>query len=434
MGEIERALRPLSGRSEDFDPLLDRVGDASIVALGEATHGTHEFYAARCVITRRLIEEKGFGGVIVEADWPDAYRVNRFIRVEGHDTTPERALSDFERFPSWMWRNSDVVALVRALRAINEARAPEERIGFYGMDLYSLHRSMAAVIEFLDRVDAEAAERARQRYSCFDRFGYDPQLYGRITGLHLSPSCEQEAVDELLDLLQKAEVHVRGGGLALIDERFVAEHNALVVKNAEHYYRAMFGGHVNTWNMRDHHMVETVERLRDHLRDSGRCDKVVIWAHNSHIGDARATDSGRHGQLNVGQLLRERHGDKVVLVGFSTHHGTVTAASRWDGPAERKRVQPALPGSWEDLLHHVDEPRFMVVSREAPGALAGWRLNRAIGVVYLPRSERASHYFHADLAEQFDVLLHYDETRAVEPLERWPVAEAEPGETYPFGV
>lgn len=434
MGDLERALRPINGRPDDFDPVLERVGDASIVALGEATHGTHEFYAARMKITERLIRERGFGAVIVEADWPDAYRVNRFVRGEGHDTSAEEALGDFERFPSWMWRNTDVIELVTLLREINAMREREARVGFYGMDLYSLYRSMSAVIQFLDRMDPEAAQRARQRYACFDRFDYDPQLYGRITGLNLSPSCEQEAVDELLDMLQKAEVHVRGGGLDALDAQFVAEHNALVVKNAEHYYRAMFGGHINTWNMRDHHMVETIERLRDHLRDTGRSDKVILWAHNSHLGDARATDSGQHGQLNVGQLLRERHGDGVVLIGFSTHHGTVTAASRWDGPAERKQVRPALTGSWEELLHDVGEPRFLVITRDARETLGSWKLNRAIGVVYLPRSERASHYFHADMAQQFDVLLHYDETRAVEPLERWPVIEAEPGETYPFGV
>ncbi len=434
MGDLERVLRPLVGRGEDFDPLLERIGDASIVALGEATHGSHEFYRARAFLTRRLLEEKGFGAVIVEADWPDAYRVNRYVRGLGHDESAEQALSDFERFPTWMWRNTEVVELVEALRDLNGSRPPREQVGFYGMDLYSLHRSISEVIAFLDCVDPKAAERARQRYACFDCFGYDAQLYGRITGLDLSPSCEQEAVDQLLDMLQKAEVHVRGGGLTEADARFVAEHNALVVKNAEHYYRAMFGGHINTWNMRDHHMVETIERLRDHLRASERTDKVIIWAHNSHVGDARATESGRHGQLNVGQLLRERHGDEVVLVGFTTHHGTVTAASRWDGPAERKRVRPALAGSWEERLHEVGTPRFMIITRDAPEALSAWLLNRAIGVVYLPRSERESHYVHAELAAQFDVLLHYDETRAVEPLERWPVAEAEPGETYPFGL
>ncbi len=433
MRELKSALVPLA-RGDRFDSVIERIGDASIVALGEATHGTHEFYDARSAITRRLIEEKGFGAIVVEADWPDAYRVNRFARGEGPDASAEDALGDFLRFPRWMWRNRDVVELVRWLRAHNEGLPETERVGFYGMDLYSLYSSIEAVIAYLDQVDPEAAERARERYACFDRFGRDPQLYGRVAGLGLAPSCETQAVDQVLDMLHKSELHVREGGLSALDAEFVAQHDALVVKNAEHYYRAMFAGHVNTWNMRDHHMVETLERLRDHLRASGRSDKTVVWAHNSHLGDARATEPGQLDQINVGQLLRERHGQDVVLVGFTTYTGRVTAASRWDGPAAQMRVRAAIPGSWEAVLHEVGEPRFSVVTRDAGVDLSGWRLNRAIGVVYLPRSEQASHYFCADLAAQFDVVIHYDETSALVPLERWSIIEAEPGETSPFGV
>lgn len=434
MDELRSALEPIGGRGDRFDSVLERIGDASLVALGEATHGTHEFYAARAAITQRLIEEKGFGAIVVEADWPDAYRVNRYVRGEGNDASPEEALGDFVRFPRWMWRNADVVEFVRWLRAHDAGRPFRERVGFYGMDICSLHASMQAVIDYLDRVDPEAAARARERYACFDRFGSDPALYGRVTGLGLSPTCEAQAVDQVLDMLQKAERHVKDGGLSAIDARFVAEHDALVVKNAEHYYRAMFAGRINTWNVRDHHMVETIERLRDHLRATQRSDKVVIWAHNSHVGDARATEPGRHDQLNVGQLLRERHGDDVVLVGFTTHRGTVTAAPRWGGPAEQKRVPAAIDGSWEQLLHETGVPRFAVVTARARKALGGWRPQRAIGVVYLPRTEQISHYYRTDLAAQFDVVVHYDVTSALVPLERGSAAEAEPGETYPFGV
>lgn len=434
MRDLTRVLTPLAGRASDFDTVLERVGDAHVVGLGEATHGTHEMYAMRTAITQRLIEEKGFSTIIVEADWPDAYRANRFVRGSGTDRNAEEALQDFARFPVWMWRNVDVVELLTWLRAHNERLPLEERVGFYGMDLYSLYASMSAVVSYLERVDPDAAERARERYACFDRFDHDPQLYGRVAGIGLGPGCEQEAVDQLMDLLDVADAHIRKNGIEVADEALVAEQNARVVKNAEQYYRAMFGGHIDTWNMRDHHMTETIERIRDHLRATGRQDKVVVWAHNTHIGDARATEMGENGQLNVGQLLRERHGDDTVLVGFTTHRGSVTAASRWDGPAEKMRLRAALDGSWEDLFHELGQDAFAIVTYEAPDALSGWKLERAIGVVYLPRSERASHYFRADLGRQFDVVIHQEVTTAVTPLQRWSKIEADRGETYPFGM
>lgn len=434
MRDLRRVLTPMLGRPSDFDAVLERVGDAHVVALGEATHGTHEMYALRLALTKRLVEEKGFSTLIVEADWPDAYRVNRYVRGDGNDRNAEQALGDFVRFPRWMWRNADVVDLVTWLRAHNEAHPPEARVGFYGMDLYSLFGSMDAVVRYLQQVDPEGAVRARQRYDCFERFDGDPQLYGRIAGIGLGPTCEDAAVDQLLDMLQKAQVHVRDNGLTALDDELVATQNARVVKNAEQYYRAMFGGHADTWNLRDHHMAETVEHLRDHLRATRRSDRVIIWAHNTHVGDARATEMGEHGQLSVGQLLRERGGEDVVLVGFTTHRGTVTAASRWDGTPEKMRVRAALDGSWEDLFHELREPCFALLTEDAQDALSGWKLERAIGVVYLPRSERASHYFRADLGRQFDVVIHQSETTAVVPLERWSRIEADRGETYPFGL
>jgi erythromycin esterase-like protein len=433
MDELRRVAHPIAAQAADLDPILERIGDAPIVMLGEATHGTHDFYATRAALTRRLIEEKGFGAVIVEGDWPDAYRVNRFVRGESDDRTAHEALSEFVRFPTWMWRNDEVVSFIEWLRAHNDGVTTEQRAGFYGMDLYALYSSISAVIRYLEDVDPEAAKRASARYACFGHYGGEAQAYGHATGLALTPSCEQAAVAQLLDLRFQAEVHVKRGGHAAADAHFFAEECARLVKNAEQYYRALFSGHINTWNLRDRHMMESIEALRDHLRAHGRSDRVVVWAHNSHIGDARATDSGMHGQLNIGQLARERHGDHAVLVGFTTYEGTVTAASRWDGPAERKRVRPAFDGSWEQLLHDVGLPRFAVVTRGE--LLSGWKLGRAIGVIYLPRSERLSHYFHANLGKQFDVVIHLDHTHALKPLERWPAIEgAELDETYPFGV
>jgi erythromycin esterase-like protein len=428
--ELARATRAVG----DFDAVLARVADAPIVLLGEATHGTHEFYEARTRITQRLIEEKNFGAVIVEADWPDAYRVNRYVMGHSDDRGARQALGDFERFPRWMWRNTDVVQLVRWMRAHNAERGEDERVGFYGMDLYSMFRSIALVIEFLDRVDPEAAERARERYRCFGHYGGEARAYGYGAGIGLTPGCETQAVAQLMDLRALSEEHVRAGGYAAEDEQFFAEQNARLVGNAEHYYRGMFSARVNTWNLRDRHMVETIEALRDHLRDHGRSDRVVVWAHNSHLGDARATDVGDRGQLNVGQLLRERHRDQVVIVGFTTYEGTVTAASKWDGPAEKKRVRQALAGSWERVLHELPSPPFTLVTRDVMAPLTGWKLNRAIGVIYLPETERMSHYFFTDLARQFDVVIHYDSSNAVEPLERWPIVTADVDETYPFGL
>lgn len=438
---LQRSIRPLSGGSGDFDPVLDRIGSASVVLIGEASHGTHEFYEARAEITRRLIVERSLGAVIVEADWPDAYRVNRYVRGEGEDGSAEQALADFERFPRWMWRNTEVVRFVEWLREHNASRAASERVGFYGMDLYSMYRSIDAVLRFLSTVDPAAEARARARYSCFGHFGKRAELYGRAAGLGLVPSCEQAAVAQLMDLRDLAEEHVRAGGYAARDHQFTAEQNARLVRNAEQYYRAMFGGHLNTWNMRDAHMVETVEALRDHLSSSSSSARVCVWAHNSHLGDARATEQGRAGQFNVGQGLRERHCDDCVIVGFTTHTGTVTAASDWDGPAERKRVRPSLDGSWERLLHDsassADHVLVMdeLATHEARTIVHGSRLNRAIGVIYRPRTERLSHYFQSVLGAQFDVVIHYDETRALQPLELWATPEhRDLDETYPFGV
>ena len=436
---LRAAAVPLTGDAADYDALLEMVGDARVVLLGESTHGTHEFYRERARITRRLIEEKGFTAVAVEADWPDAYRVNRFVRGTGDDGSAERALGGFERFPTWMWRNSDVLALVGWLRGHNDALpAGARKVGFYGLDLYSLYGSIEAVIGYLEEVDPDAAGRARRRYGCFEHFGEDPQAYGYAVDLGITRECEDQAVQQLHELQRRAaELAGRDGGVPE-DEHFFAEQNARLVKNAEEYYRSMFQGRVSSWNLRDRHMAETLEALVAHFDARGGPTRVVVWEHNSHVGDARATELADEGEWNVGQLARERWGRDAVLVGFTTHHGTVTAASDWDRPGERKRVRPALAGSYEALFHMLGIPAFLLPLRGRPElarALGDMRLERAIGVVYLPRSERVSHYFHARLAEQFDAVVHLDETRAVEPLE--PSREwhgGEPPETFPSGV
>jgi erythromycin esterase-like protein len=433
-------MEPLRGAPSDYDGLLDRIGDAHFVLIGEASHGTHEFYAERAAITRRLIAEKGFAAVAVEADWPDASRVNRYVRGRGDDASAEEALRGFERFPTWMWRNADVLDFVGWLREHNdELPAERARAGFYGLDLYSLFRSIHEVVRYLEGVDPAAAAVARERYGCFDHASQDAQMYGYRAAFGAGESCEQEAVDQLIELTARVLDYASRDGEVAQDEFFSAEQNARTVKAAEEYYRVMFRGGVASWNLRDRHMTDTLDSLAVHLsRQRGEQARIVVWAHNSHLGDARATELGSIGELNVGQLVRERHPADCRNIGFTTYSGTVTAAGDWDAPAERMHVRPALPGSVEALFHDVGEPAFMIPlaeGRPAVESLRSARLERAIGVIYRPDTERQSHYFQARLADQFDVVIHLDDTRAVEPLERtarWD--EGEPPLTYPHAV
>lgn len=435
---VRARTRRLGGDPAQYDELIDGIGDARVVLLGEASHGTHEFYRERAFITRRLITEKGFSGVAVEADWPDAYRINRYVRGAGADPDSVDALEDFKRFPTWMWRNADVLDFIGWLRTHNDARPSTERAGFYGLDLYSLRTSMQAVLAYLARVDPAAAHRAQERYACFDHFGADLQRYAYATGYGLSASCEREVVSQLVDLHQRAAEYARRNGRIAPDEFFFAEQNARLVRNAEEYYRTMLHGRAESWNLRDRHMIETLSALLAYLGPAQSSARLVVWAHNSHLGDARATQMGEQGELNVGQLARERFGAAAVLVGFTTYTGTVTAASAWDGPAERKQVRPALAGSYERLFHDAGVSRGLLPLRtdlELASVLAAPRLERAIGVIYLPETERQSHYFHARLSEQFDYVLHFDQTRAVEPLEQaaaWETGEV--AETFPSGL
>ena len=439
MDVIRQNAHSLTGAKADFDPIMEMVGDARFVLIGEASHGTHDFYATRAEITKRLIEEKGFTGVAVEADWPDAYRINRFVRGGGDGTTAISALEDFKRFPMWMWRNADVLNFVGWLREHNDALPKDKpKTGFYGLDLYSLYASMRAVLDYLDKVDPEAAQRARYRYSCFEAFGEEPQSYGYAASFGMSKTCEDEAVRQLVELQQQAAEYIKRDGIPAEDEQFFAEINARVVVDAEEYYRSMFRGRVSSWNLRDRHMVDTLDSLAKHLDKQVGQSKIVVWEHNSHLGDARATEMGSMGEWNVGQLVRERHGDEARLIGFTTYSGTVTAADDWDEPAKRKNVRPGLPGSYESLFHDTDIPNFLLVLRDnkqLSDKLRGPHLERAIGVIYRPDTERISHYFNTRLSEQFDAILHLDETHALEPLDI--TAEWERGEvpeTYPFNV
>ena len=432
---IRHTGRWFEGGIDGVSPIVDAIGEARIVLIGEASHGTDEFYRFRADITSALIEQKGFTLVAVEGDWPDTYRVNRWVRHESDEADAQAALGDFTRFPRWMWRNEAVEEFISWLRRHNADRSDETRVGFYGLDLYSLHTSIDAVLAYLAKVDPDGARRARHRYACFDHFQKDSEAYGYAATVGLSRSCEHEAVSQLSDLRSWAAEYASRDGQVAADDYFCAEQNARLIRNAEEYYRAMFGRRVESWNLRDTHMMETLDELIDWTTDRHGSRRVVVWAHNSHLGDARATQMGEWGELNVGQLVRERFGNTACLIGFSTHAGTVTAARYWDGPVEERRIQPSLEGSYERLFHDTGLGRFVVDLRDEPLRLALMpsRLQRAIGVIYVPETERASHYFQAHLPRQFDLMIHVDETHALVPLERWSRVESDVPETYPSG-
>jgi erythromycin esterase-like protein len=379
--------------------------------------------------------------VAVEADWPDAYRVNRFVRGDGADETAEEALRGFERFPTWMWRNTVVLDFVGWLRERNDRLALNRGVqaGFYGLDLYGLFRSISEIIAYLEKVDPTAAERARERYACFDHYAGDAQRYGMAAAFGAGDSCETEVIEQLVDLQEHAMDYGRKDGLLAGDDAFHAEQSARTVKAAEEYYRTMMGDQIASWNLRDTHMADALDSLAEHLsRRRGERARVVVWAHNSHVGDSRATERGSIGELTLGRLVRERHPADCLLCGFTSFGGTVTAADDWGGPAQRKRVRPALQGSVEELFHKVGEESFAVLfntAEQAASALSSARLHRAIGVIYRPQTERESHYIQARLADQYDAVIHFDDTRAVEPLERTANWEAgEPPETFPYAV
>ena len=441
--QVRRVSIDAPGGVPPREVLDDLIGDARVVLIGESSHGTHDFYQARADITKWLIEDNDFCAVAVEGDWPDAYRVNRFVRGIG-DATADEALSGFQRFPTWMWRNTVVRDFADWLRERNQRVDARHQAGFYGLDLYSLHRSMQEVIAYLDTVDPEAAARARQRYSCFDHVSADDdgQAYGFAAAFGAGQSCEEQAIDQLVELQRNSMEYMRRDGLLTEDEQFYAERNAMVVHNAEAYYRTMFSGRVNSWNRRDIHMADTLDTLLTHLDNEvvpPQTSRIVVWAHNSHVGDARATEVYTDGQTTLGTLARQMYRSETRLIGFSTYTGTVTAASEWGGIAERKTVRPGLPNGIEELFHEAGTDALYVAMRRegrpAAEPLDEVRLARAIGVIYRPDTERQSHCFHVRPSEQFDAMIHIDNTRAVEPLDvtsKWIAGEVP--ETYPTGL
>lgn len=411
-----------------FGELFDRFADARVVLLGEASHGTSEFYRARAAITRRLIEQHGFTIVAVEADWPDAASIDRYVR---HKPPWPDLEPVFQRFPTWMWRNREVETFAAWLRGHNEPLPSERRAGFYGLDLYNLNGSIRAVVSYLDRIDPEAAAVARERYGCLTPWRSDPAGYGRMALSEGYARCEEGVVGMLRDLFAKRLDYAAADGEEFLD----AAQNARLIASAESYYRVMYYGNADSWNLRDMHMFDTLELL---LAAKGDAAKAVVWAHNSHIGDARFTEMGQvRGELNIGQLCREEYGEGARLIGFGTHDGTVAAATDWDGPMEIKPVNPSRPDSYERLAHDSGAGRFLLDLREGVHAalrerLTEPRLERFIGVIYRPDTERWSHYSTAILPRQFDAWVWFDRTSAVEALPTAPVVGAE--ETYPFGL
>jgi erythromycin esterase-like protein len=432
--QIARAAEPLPEIDDDsFGAMFDRFGDARVVCLGEASHGTREFYRARAAISRRLVERHGFNIVAVEADWPDAATIDRYVR---HRPWREGELRAFERFPTWMWRNTEFDSFVRWMRRHNHGRGYDRMCGFYGLDLYNLGGSMQAVIDFLDQQDPELARLAHRRYGCLEPWADNPQAYGRHSLIEGYARCEVGVVEMLKDLLQK-QIDCFG---AECDEWLDAAANARLVKNAEAYYRVMYHGSAESWNLRDTHMFETLSMILD---AKGPNAKAIVWAHNSHIGNAAFTDMGMNrGELNIGQLVKDRFGSRARLIGLGTHSGTVAAADDWDSPMKVKRVQPSLPESYERASHDSALPRFLLDLREGEAgrgvreALMEPRLERFIGVIYRPETERWSHYSEAILPRQFDAWLWFDQTSAVTPLagEQRPGEAAREDETYPFGL
>jgi erythromycin esterase len=427
--EVQQLAKPLRHAS-DLDPLLERIGDARYVLLGEASHGTAEYYTWRASISQRLIQERGFSFIAVEGDWPDCYRVNRYLRgsSESGDNARE-VLHNFERWPTWMWANQEIVELAEWLREHNDHQREDQQVGFYGLDVYSLWDSLYQVLGYLHRSHPDLLPAARKAFECFEPFGEDVHDYAQHTRW-ADGACEDEVVSLLSDLRHLATQTADGDR----ETRFNAEQNSLVLKNAEHYYRTMVQGGPESWNIRDRHMVQTLERLMQH---HGPQAKAIVWEHNTHIGDARYTDMRDDGMVNVGQLVREAHAaDDVVLVGFSSHRGSVIAGRAWEAPMQRMPVPEGKPGTWEDVLHQAgDSDKLLIFGPEHQrGPLAAQRGHRAIGVVYHPEMEYGN-YVPTVLPRRYDALLYLDEAHALHPLhEVQPQEEHEVPETFPYGV
>jgi erythromycin esterase-like protein len=405
---------------QELEQLLDVVGASRLVLIGGASHGSHELYDLRAALTRKLISQRRFAGVAVEGDWLDALRVDRYVRRQGDDETAYDALAAFERFPTWMWRNTEVAAFLEWLRRWNAHRDAEHRAGFYGLDLYSLHASIRAVLSLLDETDPAIAKAARERYSCFDHVSGAAERHEGQAPFGVASTCEHDVVAQLVEVQRRHAA--RSGRMPNGGGWFHAMQNTHVLKDAEAYYRAMFSGRSVAWNLRDTHLADTLDLLADHLGEPGRPASLVVWAHNSHAGDARATEMGGRSELSLGQLMRQRHPGEVALIGMTTHTGLVRCAHDWDEPAVSERVPPSLPGTWEALFHDAGLSRFYVTAAALRRSVGdrGDRLHRTIGVMYRPEAEQRSHHYHTRLADQFDIVLHVDTTHAVTPLEAAP--------------
>jgi erythromycin esterase-like protein len=426
--QVRALARPLTG-SRDLDPLLERIGEAHYVLLGEASHGTADYYNWRAVLSQRLIREKGFSFLAVEGDWPDCYQVNRYVKdLPEAGASARDVLHAFHRWPTWMWANEEIVSLAEWLRRHNANLPPEKKVGFYGLDVYSLWESLDAIMTYLHRADPGALPAAWRAYRCFEPYGRNEQEYARATAF-VPNSCEREVVQLLQELRQRGPVFPGNDR----EDFFAAEQNALVLRNAEAYYRAMVRGGPDSWNIRDRHMHETLERL---MRHHGPDAKAIVWEHNTHIGDARFTDMADEGMVNIGQLVREGHGkEDVVLVGFGCHRGRAIAGARWGAPMERMRVPSARTGSWEDVLHRAGSENKLLLWDDfhQEEALLAPRAHRAIGVVYHPKYEHFGNYVPSVLPYRYDAFLYLDETEALHPL-HLPAHREEVPETYPTGV
>ncbi|MFN8769375.1 MAG: erythromycin esterase family protein [Neisseriaceae bacterium] len=396
-----------------YKELIAQIGDARVVMLGEATHGTYEFYNIRKKLTQYLIEEHGFNAIAIEGDFTSCYNINMYIQGEGDANDALSALRDFQRFPRWMWRNEVTVPFLKELRNYNDQS--QQKVHFFGLDLYSLHEAILAVINFLKVHDPKAANDAIERYSCFENATQNPQEYGILVKYAHKKACVEEVVKQVLELQQIT--YNKMDSLEELDKLFYAKQNAKLIKNAEQYYRCMFDANVNTWNIRDNHMFETLQNILTYLSYSQNIhSKVIVWAHNSHVGNARATDMASYGELNIGELVKQHYGDSSFLLGFSTYTGTVLAASNWGENPRIKLLNPALKGSYEYMFHDIMYKNFLLIIKnnlELREFLSNKLLQRAVGVIYRPDTERQSHYHMANLADQFDAMLHIDITRAI---------------------
>lgn len=439
---IKKNLQPLTGQKSDYDSLMKMAEKTRFVFIGDSTHGTKEFYKMRAEFTKRLIKEQNFTAVAIEGDWADTYHVNRYINGGNQDSCATKALENFGRFPTWMWQNQEVLSFIKWLRSYNKNE--DAAIRFYGLDLYGMNSSVGAVIDYLDKIDEKAAARARHRYSCLDNFAAaKPKLEA------INESCEEQILLQLIDLRKNAFEYIKRDGFSdkekfsseefAGEEFFCAEQNALLVKDAQKYYRSLYRGESSSWNLRDFHMANSLEEIAMHLeRIYKKPGKVVVWAHNSHIGDARATEMIGQEELNLGQIMRERHGKETLLVGLLTYQGAVSAASNWDMPVESKILTTALKGSIEHIFHETEVANFVLNFRDNEDLKQHLNfplLQRFVGVIYLPQIERLSHYCYASISRQFDALIYLDKTSAVEPLKvqhHWRPGELD--ETYPSGL